>query len=128
MLRLASLALVLSACPASPPPPPPRADPPPAPAPTEPPPAPSGSPALASTDACTTDADCEITTFSGCCACPGCDQTSVRSKPELAAAQQMCHAIRCDMERCKSMLCKAAEPIERFAAACQNNVCVGVRR
>lgn len=132
MLRIATLLIVLAACPA------PASTPGPAPTPTEPtpttpptptPPTPTQSgAALTSKDACTTDADCTITMFSGCCACPGCDQPSVHSTKELAAAQQVCQAVRCDMERCKTMMCKPGEPAETFTAACQNNVCIGLRK
>ncbi|MFN0250486.1 MAG: hypothetical protein ACKV2T_26635 [Kofleriaceae bacterium] len=129
MLRLATIALLaLAACPSSPPPttsptPTPTPMPDPTPAPT-----PSGTAELTSQDACTADADCTITMFSGCCACPGCDQPSARSTTTLAASQDQCKAVRCDMERCKVMLCKQGDPATSFVAKCESNVCVGHRK
>jgi hypothetical protein len=133
MSRFASIALlVLAACPSSPPPttsPTPTTPTPTEPTPTEPTPTQSGgTAALTSQDACTTDADCTITMFSGCCACPGCDQPSARSTATLAQSQDQCKAVRCDMERCKVMLCKQGEPATSFVAKCENNVCVGHRK
>lgn len=130
MRCLALLGLVvIAACPAPPPStttstPPPSMTPAPTPTPTQ-----SGSTAeLTSKDACTADADCVITSFSGCCACPGCDQPAARSSKELAASQKQCELVRCDMDRCKAMLCKAGEPTTSFTAACENQVCVGRRK
>jgi hypothetical protein len=134
MLRFASIALlVLAACPSSPPPttsptPTTPTPTPTEPTPTEPTPTQSGTAALTSQDACTADADCTITMFSGCCACPGCDQPSARSTATLAASQDQCKAVRCDMERCKVMLCKQGDPATSFVAKCENNVCVGHRK
>lgn len=134
-----ALALGLAACPSTPPgpstSPTPEPTPTPAPDPTptptpDPTPTPAPTAELAGTDACTTDADCVVTNFAGCCACPGCDQgaPTARSTTELAAAQKQCQVVRCNMARCKAMLCKPGESASAFAAACQNNVCVGVRK
>lgn len=125
-MRGAILILVgLTACPASPTPAPTPSSPAPTPTPT-----PTETAELTSTDACTTDSDCVVTNFAGCCACPGCQQgaPSARSTASLTAAQQQCAVIRCDMDRCKTMLCKPGELADRFAAACRANVCVGVRK
>ncbi|MGE0398014.1 MAG: hypothetical protein AB7T06_15040 [Kofleriaceae bacterium] len=132
MSRFVPLLFVLAACPASPPPPSPTptpTEPTPTPTPTEPTPTPSPSAELTSADACTADADCTISNFAGCCACPGCDvgPPTAHSTTALAAAQQQCQAVRCNMDRCKTLLCKPGEPAANFTAACQNNVCVGVR-
>jgi hypothetical protein len=71
-----------------------------------------------------------VTNFAGCCACPGCEQgtPSARSTKQLAAAQNQCQLVRCNLDRCKAMLCKSGEPASKFTAACQHGVCVGVRK
>ncbi len=135
MLRFAPLLVLLAACPNPAPAPAPTPTPEPTPTPTPDPtptptPAPAPTPELTSTDACTADADCVITNFAGCCACPGCEQgaPTAHSTKAAAAAQQQCQAVRCNMDRCKTLLCKPGEPAASFTAACQNSVCVGVRK
>jgi hypothetical protein len=133
MIRFVPLAFLLAACPASPPPtvtPTPTEPTPVEPTPVEPAPAQGAVAELTSKDTCTADADCTITNFAGCCACPGCEQGPplAHATKELAAAQQQCQLVRCDMDRCKTMLCKPGDPAEKFTASCRDGVCVGTRK
>jgi hypothetical protein len=111
-------------------------DPSPSTAPSPPPPTPttpaSPPPGVTSQgDACTTDADCVVTNWAGCCACPQCSvaDPTARSTSALAAEQQQCAVMRCDLNICNiAGMCPPGEAAELFTPVCRANVCVGVRR
>jgi hypothetical protein len=118
-MRLALV--VLAACGAHPAPAPATAPAPVTPAPIEP----------AIGDTCTADADCVVTNFPGCCACPQCNvaQPRARSKSELAREQQTCTVVECDMHACDiGGMCPPGEDAAHFTAHCTNQVCVAVHR
>ncbi|MBX3160222.1 MAG: hypothetical protein KF773_29940 [Deltaproteobacteria bacterium] len=98
-----------------------------------PPPSPSSpsTEAAAPGDACTRDADCVVTNFAGCCACPQCSvgAPTARSLAELARAQDQCKVMRCNTTVCDlAGACPPGEAADRFAPVCRAGTCAGVRR
>ncbi|MBL8624490.1 MAG: hypothetical protein JNK64_24495 [Myxococcales bacterium] len=106
---------------------------------TAPPPSPppgSGDACLASPDvtsagdACTADADCVVTNFPGCCACPQCSTADpvARSRTAAAQAEAACAAASCDASICAiAGMCRPGETAAHFTPRCCGGACVGVR-
>ena len=75
---------------------------------------------------CQSDADCEITTFAGCCSCCSCPKPYAINKLVSQARRNRCNAVRC--VPC-TRACAACSQIQAGApgrAACQDNRCVRV--
>jgi len=96
-----------------------------------PPPASAGSEARSEGDACTRDADCVVTNFAGCCACPQCavGEATARSREAQTRAEEKCQLVRCNLHRCQGeVACPPAEDAALFEPKCRDAKCVGVRR
>ncbi|MBK7076713.1 MAG: hypothetical protein IPH44_30915 [Myxococcales bacterium] len=81
-------------------------------------------------DACTADADCLVTNFPGCCACPQCSTADpvARSRTAAAQAEAACAAASCDASICDvAGMCPPGEPAAHFTPRCCAGVCVGAR-
>jgi hypothetical protein len=95
-----------------------------------------GTPAIASDiksygDRCESDADCLITTFNGCCACPQCSigEPAARSRIEQKRAEEVCGIATCDMKICDvAGMCLPGEAAGKFLAKCSNEQCIGIRK
>lgn len=87
----------------------------------------SSSPTPASTsDKCATDADCVVTNFPGCCACPQCSKAEPRAltNAALAAEQKKCTVVRCNMAICNTAgMCPPGEDASHFVARCRAGEC-----
>src|SRR5882672_10533279 len=89
---------------------------------SDPPPTKTPSGARAS---CATDDDCEVTTFSSCCAC--CPTGAYASpKPELARKKQSCDPKKCPP--CSEDLECAAVQKQTLVAHCRSGECKGEPR
>lgn len=72
---------------------------------------------------CAADADCTITTFSGCCGgC--CPQARAMSKAELAQQQRRCAAVDCEAPMCAAVVCEPGPAADALVARCQAGRCV----
>ncbi len=77
---------------------------------------------LASTT-CAADADCAVTTFSGCCeACPG--PIAASSRTELERQQKACAEVECAAHG--RVKCDPAEHPDQYRAVCRDKVCQAV--
>jgi hypothetical protein len=92
-----------------------------------PPPAAPRIPASpADPDTCQGDADCVVTNFAGCCACPQCSIGPPRalSRAALRAEQEGCKDAVCNTARCGvAGICPPGEDASRFAARCRDGAC-----
>ena len=82
-------------------------------------------------DACTADADCIVTNFAGCCACPQCaiGQPVARSRDAEQKAEQVCTVVECDRRACDiGGMCPPGEAADHFVARCADRVCVAAHR
>lgn len=90
-----------------------------------PPQAPVAPATLTSTDACTRDGDCAVSSFAGCCA--GCQHSAyATSKRDLARREQVCAVVDCAMNgepRCPPIVDPAL-----YRAVCRAGTCAGVKR
>jgi hypothetical protein len=76
------------------------------------------------TESCTTAADCEVTTFAGCCACS--DEPRAVSRAALAKRTDVCAVVECKCAgdcRCP----RVADP-RAFEAVCTHGRCEARRR
>lgn len=91
----------------------------------------AASPDVASAgDACAADADCVVTNFPGCCACPQCATAApvARSRAAAAQAEAACAVASCDASACDvAGMCPPGEPAAHFTPRCCAGACVGVR-
>lgn len=73
---------------------------------------------------CRKDAECELTTFVGCCGacCPG-----LRAAPKGKDERAACKTMNCAPIDCATVNCKAAPDAARFVAACVERRCEAVR-
>lgn len=81
-------------------------------------------------DACAADADCVVTNFPGCCACPQCSTADpvARSRTAAAQAEAVCAVTTCDASICAiAGMCRPGEPAAHFTPRCCGGACVGVR-
>ena len=81
-------------------------------------------------DACAGDADCVVTNFPGCCACPQCAIADpvARSRTAAAQAEAACAVASCDASVCGvAGMCPPGEPAADFTPRCCAGACVGVR-
>ncbi|MBP6838712.1 MAG: hypothetical protein KA190_15565 [Kofleriaceae bacterium] len=94
-------------------------------------PGPGTTPATTSAgDTCAVDADCVVTNFAGCCACPQCAVVDPRprSRAALAAEQAACPSpCPFSMVCATGGMCPPGEPSDHFVARCQAAVCAAVR-
>jgi hypothetical protein len=73
---------------------------------------------------CSSDAECVVTTFSGCCACCPGEPRAVPSA-KLEAQQNRCAAAGCPA--CSDRLeCPKASPVASFVAKCNDGTCAAV--
>lgn len=90
---------------------------------------PNGSsrpPAGPPTTTCATDADCIVTNFPGCCACPQCAKGPPRAltTSELAAEQANCITVTCEPNACaRAGICPPGEDASRFVGRCRATAC-----
>jgi hypothetical protein len=81
--------------------------------------------AQAQASKCTSDAQCVITTFSGCCG--GCCPTArAMSKAALEADQKRCAVVDCEAPMCAAVVCEPPVPASALAAKCEAGRCVAV--
>lgn len=75
---------------------------------------------------CSADADCVVTTFSGCCAyCEGAPKAMAKSI--LEQQQNRCAAVDCKAPP-ENVLCAHHEPADAFVARCKDGTCVSAKR
>jgi hypothetical protein len=74
--------------------------------------------------ACTKDRDCVVTTFAGCCACPG--MPTAFFKPDLAKLEKKCDKVRCPPV--VDMNCGEAVDVTTYRARCVDDRCVAEPR
>jgi hypothetical protein len=75
---------------------------------------------------CTSDADCVVTTFGGCCAC--CPDTP-RAVPASKLEAQRTSCARADCATCSDRIdCPKTEPVSAFVARCQDGTCAALRK
>ena len=82
-------------------------------------------------DACTADADCVVTNFPGCCACPQCSvgRPTARSRSALATAEQVCTVAECDGHACDvGGMCPPGESADHFVPHCTAGTCTATHR
>jgi len=97
-------------------------------------PAPNGSsrpPLGPATTACATDADCVVTNFPGCCACPQCSKGPPRAltAAALAAEQANCQTVTCEPDTCGlAGMCPPGEDASKFVGRCRASECVLQRK
>jgi hypothetical protein len=121
-MRNAMFVLGLLACGPAAAPPPPVAPPP-----ASPDPAPAEV-ALTGEDACTSDADCLVSDWPGCCGCAQCrGEPTARSRAGLEKAKDRCKVVRC-RQTCDPAGCPPTEPIDQFTAVCRAGTCAAMRR
>jgi hypothetical protein len=73
---------------------------------------------------CTSDADCEVTTFGGCCAC--CPDAP-RALPKNKLAQQKERCAGADCAPCSDRLtCPHVDEGSAFVAACKDGTCAAL--
>jgi hypothetical protein len=83
------------------------------------------------TTVCVTDADCVVTNFPGCCACPQCSKGPPRAltAPALAEEQDSCQTVKCDLNRCAlAGMCPPGEDASKFVGRCRASECVLERK
>jgi hypothetical protein len=71
--------------------------------------------------ACIGDDDCVVSSFAGCCACPGAQR--VRARVELASEQARCAELGC----AEAAGCRAPSPRGPRRAVCARGRCLAVR-
>ncbi len=75
---------------------------------------------------CSSDGDCMLSTFEGCCG-SGCPVSPYAvTREEDAAQRRRCTIVDC-AARSQPVKCEPAEPASAFRAACQRGQCVAVR-
>ena len=82
-------------------------------------------------DSCTSDTDCTVSNWPGCCACPQCStgEPIARSTAGLAAARDQCKLVRCNTSICDlAGACPPGQDASAFVPTCRAGTCVGVRR
>ncbi|MBL8950046.1 MAG: hypothetical protein JNK82_04675 [Myxococcaceae bacterium] len=76
---------------------------------------------------CSTDSDCVITTFEGCCGscCPPAPVALPRLIDE--ARRRRCAVVECTAKACPDVVCTKQEPVTAFRAVCERRQCVAVK-
>lgn len=91
----------------------------------------SQPPADATATTCATDADCVVTNFAGCCACPQCSKAAPRAltRAALAAEEAKCQVVRCNTAMCDTAgMCPPGEDAAKFVGRCRANACALERK
>ncbi|MFO1518792.1 MAG: hypothetical protein U1F57_03875 [bacterium] len=80
---------------------------------------------------CRQDADCEVTNFPGCCACPQCWKGPPRAvnRDWLKLQQNICAVASCDGSHCNiAGMCPPGEDASHFTARCKAAECALERK
>lgn len=74
---------------------------------------------------CSSDANCVVSTFSGCCDCCGCTSHAYAvNRDFIRAEHNTCDAVRCDMRRCAAVDCGPCPTEDHLSARCDRGTCV----
>lgn len=73
---------------------------------------------------CTSNDQCVLSTFQGCC--PSCCPSDPHAIPKGTKEGEICAVVDCSLPNCAAVRCAAARPVSDFQAVCRAGQCLAV--